>query len=870
MRSASIRLFFRTILIIGVIMIINSSSFSENMGNQYSRNNIPEYISKRTNSEESDVWWAPYTIGNIHLSIDNTGDISGLTFSKPFIDPMTGIWFSTGKYPAYTTHNYLTVANIWVGAVVDHDTLVSTSGWSGEFQCSWEPYGGIQQQSIEPLNSYYSEDANSEQDMVVYYNDTLSDPDWVWPDPIDGRPHIPLGIEVKQSSYAWSFGYANDFILFDYEIKNIGHKFLKNTYIGIYFVGMASNGYSGLNTDKVDGSDDDLCGFLKTFPTEGTCGGDDTLNIVYTIDNDGHPNESDEFDRFSPTGVGGIRILRTPMEATELSFNWWIPNYDPVEDFGPRRLGVPGVPFRDMNGILGTPNGDKNKYYMMRNKEIDYDQIFTAQDHTNDGWLSKPKNASDIADGKWPDCLLSFGPFDLYPGQKLSFTMAYVCGENVHTAPENYEKLFNPYYPDEFFHTLDFSELARNARWADRVFDNPGYDTNGDGYRGKFKVCCIDSTILGDGTAICNKSREVYYEGDGIPDFRAATPPPPPVVRIIPGIDEFNHGILRIRWNGLRSEMTPDPFTNEIDFEGYRLYLSLDSKKTSFNLVNSYDIDNYTRWIWDKYYEEWLVKEPPFTLDSLRAIYGDSFNPLDNHRDNPVTIIAADGEYTACYFSMQDWNMSNLDDTTIIHKRFPDMPYPSTLVHDTAAIYYPDELTEEGEFKYFEYEYLLDNLLPSQLYYVSVTVFDYGSPGFGLSALETSPLVNMKKAYPNYTASEVENSNLRVIVYPNPYRVDGNYRDLGLEGRGLEDLHSDRARELHFANLPHKCTIRIFSIDGDLIREIKHDYPIDHPLAAHDRWDMITRNTQAPVSGIYYYSVESASENQVGKFVLIM
>jgi len=33
---------------------------------------------------------------------------------------------------------------------------------------------------------------------------------------------------------------------------------------------------------------------------------------------------------------------------------------------------------------------------------------------------------------------------------------------------------------------------------------------------------------------------------------------------------------------------------------------------------------------------------------------------------------------------------------------------------------------------------------------------------------------------------------------------------------------------------------------------------------------MITRNTQVPVSGIYYYSVESAFGNQLGKIVIIM
>ena len=34
-------------------------------------------------------------------------------------------------------------------------------------------------------------------------------------------------------------------------------------------------------------------------------------------------------------------------------------------------------------------------------------------------------------------------------------------------------------------------------------------------------------------------------------------------------------------------------------------------------------------------------------------------------------------------------------------------------------------------------------------------------------------------------------------------------------------------------------------------------------------WDLISRNTQAVVSGIYLYTVESETGTQVGKFVII-
>jgi hypothetical protein len=256
-------------------------------------------------------------------------------------------------------------------------------------------------------------------------------------------------------------------------------------------------------------------------------------------------------------------------------------------------------------------------------------------------------------------------------------------------------------------------------------------------------------------------------------------------------------------------------------------------------------------------------------LDSLQKLYGQNFDPLIYDIDNPLFVTGDQGLDTSYYFSRQDWNISDLTDSMKIHKRFPDQPFPSTLNPDTAAIYYPDELTELGEFKYFEYEYILRNLLPSQLYYVAVTAFDYGSPGHGLGALETKPSANMVAEYPQNSAGAAEEKGLNVIVYPNPYRIDGRYREIGFEGRGMENLPDDRVRAIHFTNLPHKCTIRIFSLDGDLVREIKHDTQAGDQQSMHETWDLITRNTQEAVAGIYYYSVESNLGNQVGKFVII-
>jgi hypothetical protein len=301
----------------------------------------------------------------------------------------------------------------------------------------------------------------------------------------------------------------------------------------------------------------------------------------------------------------------------------------------------------------------------------------------------------------------------------------------------------------------------------------------------------------------------------------------------------MGHGELRVRWNGKKSETTKDRFSDRYDFEGYRVYLSLSPNPDQFNRIVSYDREDYNRYTWDGV--EWTLRDIPFTIDSLRKLYGENFQPLDYTMDNFFTYIDSDNNTNLYYFVRQDYNLSDLTNPDGIHKVYPDEPPPSTINLDSARLYYPDELTDDGLFlKYYEYEYILKNLLPSQLYYVGVTAFDYGSPG-ELESLE--------------------------------YGFEGrNYVDGPNKGRIVmqDGISEDRTRSIHFLNLPHRCTIRIFTIDGDLIREIEHDYPKDSPRSMHERWDIITRNTQAAVSGIYYYSVESEFGNQIGKIVIIM
>jgi len=827
-----------------------------------------------------------HRIGKISLAVANNGTFGDGFAPGALSDFITGQAVPSCEFPKGSNIRYLFAGAFWIGAVVGRDTLVSMGAdgwtWGREFAPDQSPFGDIVYRSIKnPDQAEIYKDAVSEEDYIMIYSDTLTE--GVDPDEF-GRPHIPLNIEVTQRSYAWSYPYAEDFVLFDYEIKNIGVNKLVNTYMGIYVdADVHFEGTQGNNNSRAQ---DDICGFVDTLPAPGRneCNFVDTVNIAWIADNDGDPLSTVFNDKSAPH-VTGTRIVRTPADQLDVSFNWWISNGNVDLDYGPReRSGVGRLKedFRDFRtGGQGTPTGDANKYYVLRNQEFDFDQVYTATIQPTDTfWSPPPPNlAGVLADGYDTRYLLSFGPFDIDPGEKLPISFAYVAGEDFHSEDliGNLEQNL-PDDPDRFLSNLNFVDLGVNASWASRVYDNPGVDTDGNGTVGKFRVCCtdsipaVDTIITGDppettyvdipgwAMTLCDTT---FYEGDGVPDFRGASPPPAPKFWLEPGL-----GFIKVRFNGLRSETTKDVFSRLADFEGYRVYIARDDRASSYSVVASYDREDYKVFCWNG--SEYEVLGPPLSLDSLRSLYAESsddtsWHPADHPRSSPFAYFDQ-----ILYFEGQDYNASIFGVSTPIAKIYPDESYPTTLVPEEAPV---EELTEDGYLKYFEYEIIIDGLLPTVPYWVNVTAFDFGSYSeeSDLDALETSLTVGAQSTYPLGTGDDPANGGTTVYVYPNPYRVDAGYRTNGFEGRTDTDRPDDRVRAIHFANLPPVCTIKIFTLDGDLVREIEHNFELGHPLASHDTWDVITRNTQKPVSGLYYWTVESPDrETQVGKLVIIM
>jgi hypothetical protein len=236
---------------------------------------------------------------------------------------------------------------------------------------------------------------------------------------------------------------------------------------------------------------------------------------------------------------------------------------------------------------------------------------------------------------------------------------------------------------------------------------------------------------------------DVYHN-----DYQGPSAPDRPNVTITPG-----DGVVTLEWTAA-PESSIDPLTLEQDFEGYRVYKSLD--RTTWELLGDYDV-------------------------------------INDLGDN-VGLVR---EYV---------------DTDVVNGYF---------------------------------------------YYYAVTSYDYWTEGVG--SLETGKQSDLY-AQPGSqsTGDLVTEGPTGIHVVPNPFIKQAPWD-------ATPTRENPSAERLQFVNLPGECTIKIFSLAGDFIIELEND----DPDVGYMNWDLITRNTQKVVSGVYLYLVESAQGNHLGKFVVI-
>ncbi len=169
------------------------------------------------------------TVGNIALTVSNFGTIG--TRNAYWPDQ------PSCEYPRGSRIEHLYQGGLWVGAVNGRtgqihvstgssDRVSTTTGKGFEFTSD---YGSdLVQRSTLSESQFFNENAVSHQDFVATYND-FAPRDSTEPD-----RSVPLGLSVRQESYAWNYPFADFFVILNYTIYNAGNDTLNSVYLGLW------------------------------------------------------------------------------------------------------------------------------------------------------------------------------------------------------------------------------------------------------------------------------------------------------------------------------------------------------------------------------------------------------------------------------------------------------------------------------------------------------------------------------------------------------------------------------------------------------------------------------------------------------------
>jgi hypothetical protein len=203
------------------------------------------------------------------------------------------------------------------------------------------------------------------------------------------------------------------------------------------------------------------------------------------------------------------------------------------------------------------------------------------------------------------------------------------------------------------------------------------------------------------------------------------------------------------------------------------------------------------------------------------------------------------------------------------------------------------EVIEQVKYPVGRYQFVDREVKNGFVYFYSVTAFD--STGLGDAKQELGgrrSAVESEGVSPQYSASRA--SSRSVWVVPNPYRGTRQLSDRPSAWDLTPNSTDPTGTHIDFMGLPRgEWTIKIFTVSGDLVAELRHTDAInesirgtvrgedgetrlgvnrqqDNPDDGQARWNLISRNGQDIVSGIYLFTVDSKTKGtQRGRFVVI-
>lgn len=153
-----------------------------------------------------------------------------------------------------------------------------------------------------------------------------------------------------------------------------------------------------------------------------------------------------------------------------------------------------------------------------------------------------------------------------------------------------------------------------------------------------------------------------------------------------------------------------------------------------------------------------------------------------------------------------------------------------------------------------------------QSYYYSIVSYDTGKTSWSVNPSAKIPETNSNRVPPMessifanrtlspYLATLQAKSNPNdVLVVPNPFVIGEGYSRPG------------DADQIQFVNVPNPCTIRIYTVRGDLVKVID----VESNVGGIVTWDQTSDYGQYVESGVYIFHVDSPSGTKIGKLAIV-
>jgi hypothetical protein len=861
-------------------------------------------------------------MGRFHVNITNHGLIgSQYTLGLPYSRS------SSGEWPGGSGHEYLWGAGLWVGAKISGEIGVTT----GQPERELRPGDDLRDTIYEAKNARVTRpwpqdvatgwrlpDSRFNDDRDLAFDEDIlngldDDGDGLIDEDFgqigdqmftctmhDDLPlvrelypsHFPLGVTVVQNAATWYREGFEDIVALEFEITNSGAHNLEDLYLGFYVDGDIQRRGFGSSAP------DDLAGFWSG-ALRGSDGAFHRVEVAWMRD-------GDPFDPL-PGWFGTVLLghdtdfstLRAPNKVSVSSYQVFSTNASVIQDGEPRsdedRYWVMSRRGHDPDR---RPDQAADLKYLIssgpfptvpRGKKLTY-QVAMVMGATKAEMLAAALTACEIAKGRWLNLDSNY-----QTGADSKETM--VCLGDLPSDAQGQEQLF--YYRSAF---MDVSCVGTDPIFGvpyifrEDLFPTPdgraciyvNADNCEECYRAMGQECTVENGLYWTFISSYPAYRyPQFFTGVGGREQHAPwistgeIPPVPPSMRLVP-----RHHQVEIFWDDV-SEHEPDYLRGVIDFESYRIWRVADWTRPPgtdpgtgptadhWALIEEYDLQNF-----------------------VPAGAGDSPHTLPLGRNTGlepaayVPVCLSDPTFAGLDQVMRDFVAADVTGQYVIRPPLRDsqgavIPGRETLVPweawptvlDTFFAVTPREAAPGvvGKRATGYYHHLDTEVHDGFLTYYSVVAADHALTydqeeqswipvGYGI---QSEPGNNYQVTTPApvaQTPARRAAEGVNIYAFPNPAT-----REALAEFQKQPPSHDDPTGErIMFTNLPQAGnTITIYTASGDLVQTLFHDGHHDGGSVA---WNLMSRNGQEVVSGIYIYVVkadDSRFEDFQGYFTVI-